>query len=68
MVQWRKKIMEVNPTDFAEYEVKDRVTILKDVATEKQSQLWKDDDMKTFGETWMIAPIGFYGLDKEAVP
>jgi hypothetical protein len=53
----------VNPSDFTLYKVGDRVTVLKDVATDKKSQLWKDDDMKTFGETWMIAPIGFYGLD-----
>lgn len=64
-VQWRKNEITVNPTDFAEYRVGDRVTILKDVATEKKSQLWKDDDMETKGETWMIAPISFYGLDKE---
>ena len=70
-VQWRKDgitgkdQITVNPSDFALYKVGDRVTIVKDVATEKTSQLWKDDDMKSFGETWMIAPIGFYGLDKE---
>ena len=61
-VQWRKKELTVNPTDFAKYEVDDRVTILKDVATEKKSQLWKDDDMETRGETWMIAPISFYSF------
>ena len=64
-VKWRKDEVTVTPSDFAEYKVGDRVTILKDVATEKKSQLWKDDDMETFGATWMIAPIGFYGLDKE---
>jgi hypothetical protein len=63
-VQWRKNEITVNPTDFAEYRVDDRVTILKDVATEKKSQLWKDEDMETKGETWMIAPISFYGEDK----
>lgn len=65
MVQWRKKIIEVNPSDFAKYEVDDRVTILKDVATEKKSQLWKDTDMETEGETWMICPISFYLEDQE---
>lgn len=58
-------IVTAKPSDFAEYKVSDRVTILKDVTTEKKSQLWKDDDTKEFGETWMIAPISFYGLDKE---
>jgi hypothetical protein len=65
-VQWRKDAVTANPTDFAEYRVGDRVTIIKDVATDKKSQLWKDDDMKTFGENWMIAPIGFYGLETQA--
>jgi hypothetical protein len=65
IVQWRKKELTVNPTDFAEYEVKDRVTILKDVATEKKSQLWKDVDMETVGETWMVCPISFYHEDQE---
>jgi hypothetical protein len=64
-VKWRDKDEEitVNPTDFAEYKVDDRVTILKDVATEKKTQLWKDDDMKEFGDNWMLAPICFYGLE-----
>lgn len=64
-VQWRKDVVTATPSDFAEYEVGDRVTILKDVTTTKKSQFWKDDDMKTFGDTWMIAPIGFYGLDTQ---
>jgi hypothetical protein len=59
----KDKEITVNPSDFALYKVGDRVTVLKDVASDKKTQLWKDDDMKTFGETWMIAPIGFYGLD-----
>jgi hypothetical protein len=74
-VVWRgQEIKEVKPSDFAEYRVKDRVTILKDVATEKKTQLWKDDDMKFFGGedgiapediTWSIVPVTFYGLEKE---
>jgi len=73
-VQWRKTedaedgIVEATPSDFAEYRVGDRVTILKDVGTEKKSQLWKDDDMKEFGgelDNWTIAPISFYGLDTQ---
>ena len=65
-VTWRGKDLEnVRPSDFALYKVGDRVTILKDVSTEKKTQLWKDDDMKTFGDNWMIAPITFYGLEQE---
>ncbi len=66
-VIWRgQEITEVRPSDFAEYKVDDRVTILKDVTTEKESQLWRDDDMKEFDkDKWMIAPITFYGLEKE---
>ena len=62
-VQWRKVVVTANPSDFTLYKVGDRVTIVKDVATDKKSQLWKDDDMKIFGATWMIAPITFYGLE-----
>lgn len=65
-VKWRNQDpVEANPSDFAEYKVGDRVTILKDVATEKKTQLWKDDDTKNFGDTWMIVPITFYGLEQE---
>jgi hypothetical protein len=62
-VAWRQDEFMVNPSDFAEYRVGDRVTILKDVATTKKTQLWKDDDMKEFGENWMIVPISFYALE-----
>lgn len=65
-VKWRKDEITVNPSDFAEYRVGDRVTILKDVATGKKTQLWKDDDTKNPGETWQIVPITFYGLEWEA--
>jgi len=43
------------------------VSILKDVATEKKTQLWKDSDMESDcdKETWQIVPLSFYGLDKE---
>ena len=81
-VKWRGVEVNVIPTDFAEYRGPvdvdtpgDRITILKDVATEKTSQLWKDDDMKpdtavtgddpdkTFIGPWQICPITFYGLE-----
>lgn len=67
-VKWHGKDEEitVRPSDFAEYKVDDRVTILKDVVTEKKTQLWKDDDMKTFGDSWQICPISYYGLDTQA--
>jgi hypothetical protein len=66
-VQWRKDEITVNPSDFAEYKVDDMVTILKDVAAEKQSQLWKDDDMKADCDKtkWHIVPISFYGLESQ---
>jgi hypothetical protein len=65
-VTWRKDEFTANPSDFAEYKVGDRVTILKDVATEKKTQLWKDDDMKPGCDKtkWQIVPISFYGLEK----
>ncbi len=47
------------PTDYAEYKVGDRVTILKNVGTTKESQTWEDKE--DFGEDWFIAPITFYG-------
>jgi hypothetical protein len=65
-VKWHNNEITINPTDFAEYRVGDRVTILKDVGTEKKSQLWKDDDMKIECDkgTWAICPVTFYGLEK----
>jgi|WetSurMetagenome_2_1015567.scaffolds.fasta_scaffold04877_7 hypothetical protein len=69
-VKWHGQDEEitVNPSDFAEYKVGDRVTVLKDVATEKKSQLWKDDDMKVGCDktVWQIVPLTFYGLEKES--
>ena len=64
-VRWRKDLYAVNPSDFAEYKVDDEVAILKISDESKDSQLWKDDDMKTFGEKWVIVPIAFYDLEKE---
>jgi len=67
-VQWRKDTVTAKPSDFAEYQVGDRVTILKDVAAEKQSQTWEDDDTKDFDtEGWVIVPISFYGLEDQEV-
>lgn len=82
-IKWQGEIVNVIPTDFAEYRGPigdlhgDRVTILKDVSTEKTSQTWKDDDQraatavtgegteKTFVGPWQICPITFYGLEIE---
>ena len=61
---WRGKDIEnVKPSDFCEYHVGDRCSILKDVSTEKQSQLWRDDDTKPDCDksTWQIVPISYYG-------
>jgi hypothetical protein len=54
----------VKPSDFAEYKVDDRVTIFKDVTTEKQSQLWKDTDTENWDDVWQIIPLSFYGLER----
>jgi hypothetical protein len=60
-VQWRKDVVEATPSDFAEYQVGDRVTILKEVDTNKKSQLWNDDDVKEFDtEKWIIVPLTHY--------
>jgi len=73
-VRWRVTnansggIVTVTPTDFATYKVNDRVTILKSISTTKTSQTWQDDDMKTFGDDWVICPLSFYGLDTPATP
>ena len=60
-VKWRKDEVTVNPSDFAEYKVGDRVSILKDVSVTKTSQTWKDKDQKTWGDNWQIIPLTFYG-------
>jgi hypothetical protein len=66
LVQRRKEVVEAKPSDFAEYRVGDRVAILKDVATGKPSQRWKDADTQEFDlDKWVIAPLMFYGLDQE---
>ena len=70
-VKWRKDtIGGVHSSDYSEYKVGDRVCILKDVTTEKKTQAWKDDDMKTFGteggdSQWVIVPFSFFSIDPE---
>jgi hypothetical protein len=63
------------PTDYSDYQVGDRVTIIKDVTKGKSTQLWNDDDMKKMGgidtdegqgvSNCSIAPVMFYGFDPE---
>lgn len=51
------------PSGFEEYEVDDLVAILKDAATERKSQTWKDDQ-EFDQEVWRIVPITFYKKDE----
>lgn len=61
-VKWREQELWVYPSDFAEYEIGDRVTICKDVAAPKTSELWKDEDLWAFDEEfWRIVPLTYYG-------
>jgi hypothetical protein len=60
-VQWRQQLVWVKPSDFAEYRVGDRVTILKKAPSAKSSQRWKDADTQEFNEDWVIVPAIFYG-------
>jgi len=63
VVEWRKQRIEVRPTDFADYNKGDFVTILKTVPNLKESQMWHDKDTKEFDEgEWVIAPLMFYGF------
>lgn len=50
-------------TDFACYEVEDRVTILRETDNTKlKSWTWKNMEESEFDEeSWMIAPVDFYG-------
>jgi len=65
-VKWHDgKVYEVCASDFNEYQVGDHVAILKDVSTEKTSQLWKDEEQKAWGDNWVLAPITFYQTAQE---
>jgi hypothetical protein len=64
-VRWRSEEITARATDFAEYQVGDRVTVLKDIETTKTTQLWKDEDMTQYETKWLVAPITFYGLEEE---
>ena len=61
-VQWREQEVWAYPTDFAQYEEGDRVTICKNIKTLKTSELWKDEDLWSFDdEIWRVVPITYYG-------
>jgi len=48
------------PTDFAEYRVGDRVAIQRNTGSGKRSWTWRDNTSFN-SDTWVIAPIDFYG-------
>ena len=52
------------PSGFEEYEVGDRVTVLKDADTDRESQTWKDDQ-EFDKEIWRIVPVTFWKKDEE---
>ena len=58
-VQYRKNHIRAVSSDWAKYQVDDRVTILKEVDNPAESFLWKDiEDYKE--DKWVLAPITFY--------
>ncbi|MFA5381961.1 MAG: hypothetical protein WC356_02260 [Candidatus Micrarchaeia archaeon] len=67
-VSWRNHYdIIAKPSDFTEYQVGDRVTVLKDVETEKVVQSWEDEDTNIlsnenlFGtDVWTLVPVSFY--------
>lgn len=64
-VKWHNlaEPITLKPSDFAEYKVGDRVTILKDVSITKDYQSSEDDDVQADCDKskWQIVPITFYG-------
>lgn len=61
-VQYRKNVINAVASDWAEYEVDDRVTILKEVDNPAESFLWEDiEDYKE--DKWVLVPITFYEED-----
>jgi hypothetical protein len=58
---WREQEIWAYPSDFAKYEVGDRVTICKTIKTNKTSELWEDEDLRVFDrEIWRVVPITYY--------
>jgi hypothetical protein len=63
-VKWRSRTLRLKQTDYAKYEVGDRVTILKRVDTNKVTQTWEDQDTtEPSDDQWVVAPFMFYGLE-----
>jgi hypothetical protein len=61
-------IIEIGPTDFAEYRVGDRITIFKTGSMEKETQRWKDDDAKALVPSMCsVCPVIFYGVTGTAI-
>ncbi|MDI6854387.1 MAG: hypothetical protein QME75_12380 [Deltaproteobacteria bacterium] len=63
-VKWRKagdggNLHLARPSGFEIYEAGERVAVLKDAATERQSQTWKDDQ-EWDEKVWRLAPVTFY--------
>jgi hypothetical protein len=57
LIQYRKYKITAKPTDYTEYKVDERVTIMR--LSEKSSWKWKDlTEFDT--KEWVIAPISFY--------
>jgi hypothetical protein len=66
-VKWHKEeIEDVKSSDYNVYEIDDRVTIVKDIETEKTSQTWEDEDAQEGGYGlsghWMIVPVMYYDI------
>ena len=69
-VKWRKNEVVATPSDFTEYQVDDRVAILKRPPNDKVSTVWNKDDKDedidpdtgaVFDEeNWVLVPISFY--------
>lgn len=57
-VQYCGKHVEAKASDYARYEVDDRVAVLKGVEHEEISMTW--EDLRDFDETWWIVPMVFY--------
>lgn len=63
-VRWHDDLpdAEVKSTDYFEYEVDERVAIMKDVGSNEATMNWKKltEELGTFEEGWRIAPLSFY--------
>ena len=61
-VRIKTEVATIAPSDFAEYEVGDRVTVLKTFSSNPTGKFsWKD--LGEADSDWVIVPITFYGED-----